>query len=286
MVTDISTINISLEAFCTFSQEELFVLNLSTNEIIATSPTFDNLDGYYTAALKHWGSEERDYLVHQSDRAGKAAFLSELSEAEDDQLRSVNFRILNPGGGWETISVCFKIIKRDLDAGPLLALGRLQKMLESKEELSVIEDVFNQNAQGLIVWAPLLDENDVVEDFTLHLLNHKAQRLLKRTADELHGKRFSVLFPGEKAQNYLEKIALAFNDKAPTEDYKFSYLSAAHELFSLQFICLPEHLLLQIDAAEAQKVVRAEYPLPADRLSTSARTSYDTENTGSFPAGV
>lgn len=53
METDITTINISLEALCELSQEELFVLDLTTCEIVAESPSFQNLDSYFIAALEH-----------------------------------------------------------------------------------------------------------------------------------------------------------------------------------------------------------------------------------------
>lgn len=91
------------------------------------SPSFKSLDNYYTAVLKNWRAEQKDYLVHQNDRQKKSAFFKELLEVEDNTTRSISFRVLNPGGGWEMHELCFMIIKRDLANNPVLALGKVKK---------------------------------------------------------------------------------------------------------------------------------------------------------------
>lgn len=132
MYTNNTHINLPLEALFGISKEALFVLELGTAEVLAMSPCFETLENYYTTIIKYWNDEHKDYLIHPDDRAKRAAFTRELAEADGDELRKLDFRVLNPEGSWERLSICFMLIKRDPAEFPSLALGSLTPAKESK----------------------------------------------------------------------------------------------------------------------------------------------------------
>jgi PAS domain S-box-containing protein len=246
METDITTIYMSLEGICQLTQEELFVLDLSTQEIIATSPAFDTLDNYYMAALKHWGSEERDYLVHQQDRAHKATFLRKLAQAEEDEIRTLRFRILNPTGGWESIEVCFKIIKRDLDANPLLIMGRLKKNSDQKQENNLLREVFDSSQQACMIWTPLYSKAGTIEDFSLYLINAEAEQVLGHKATDISGRHFSSLFAGSSLINETDRLVKIFRKEIPADEQEFRFQSVRLKARRVQ-----DYLLLYTDKPES-----------------------------------
>lgn len=132
MNTKNTNINVPIEALFRISKEALFVLELSTAEVLAMSPCFESLENYYTTIIKYWNDEHKDYLIHPDDRAKRAAFSRALAESEGDELKKLDFRVRNPEGSWESVSICFKLIKRDLADVPSLALGSLTLTKESK----------------------------------------------------------------------------------------------------------------------------------------------------------
>lgn len=132
MHTDSTHINIPLESLFGISKEALFVLELGTAEVLAMSPCFESLDNYYTTIIRYWNDEHKDYLIHPDDRAKRAAFTRELAETEGDELKKLDFRVRNPEGSWESLSICFKLIKRDPADVPSLAVGSLTIANENK----------------------------------------------------------------------------------------------------------------------------------------------------------
>lgn len=252
METDITNIYTSLEALCALSQEDICVMDLSSMEIIAESPSFQHIDSYYTAAFKHWGSEDVDYLVHPEDKTNKAKFLNLLLHTEDYDIKTLSFRIRRPVGGWESIELCFKIIKRDLDSGIFLSLVRLKKKNEKPGDVKMLEQAFMQSPQGQIIWIPLYDENGSVKDFRLHQLNIKAQQLLGFDPEAVEGKHFSAIFSSEQLNAHLPIIAKRFSNKESLDSTNIVYSSSIDEQFNLSFSDAGEFLLLWISRATAQ----------------------------------
>ncbi|WP_224996237.1 PAS domain-containing protein [Cesiribacter sp. SM1] len=255
---DNAGISTPIEALFGISQEALFVIDLSNGKLLTMSPAFEQLDNYCTTVVKYWADKQKDYLIHPDDRSAREAFMQELAEAEDDEQKKLEFRILNPAGGWDSLSICFKIIKRDLSDIPSLALGRINQWAGPKSDASsstdskLLEEVFQKINWGLLVWQPEVNEQGQVQNFNLLLLNAKAQTLLNGAPDHLGGKKFTDLFTGDKMHKLLSSLIASFESHEPLEE-EVIYDAPDEQAYYMQFIKLENRLLLNVENITDQR---------------------------------